>query len=366
MTTQIVVVTPVRNEASILDRFLSVTSQFADVIIVADQGSTDGSRSIYPRYPKVVVIENPCVGFNEDERQVLLLAEARKRVPGRRLILALDADELLAADAVSKRGWQTALDAPAGTVVCFEKLDVLSPPDQCIRYPRTWAHGYVDDGAEHAPEPIHSTRVPTPVGAPHLNLWDVKILHFALRQPDVRLAKMRLYSVIEATKRTARLHNRRRAYAADRNFVAENTVSPVCPEWIAGWERIGIDMQSTVSERYYWQDFEVLRYFARYGTRKYWFDDIWNFDWEECREYGRQLGLEGLPTGPIRRPPPGVPLMMRAFVKIVRTSRSVKKRFVRKSALAPLTGYRAPAPKPRSSPHVSSMTTECSLGLQPD
>ena len=138
MTTQIVVVTPVRNEARILNRFLSVTSQFADLIIVADQNSTNGSRAIYPLFPKVVMVENPSVGFNEAERQLLLLAKARKRVPGRRLILALDADELLAADAVTRPGWQTALNAAPGTVICFEKPDILSPPDRCIRYTRPW------------------------------------------------------------------------------------------------------------------------------------------------------------------------------------------------------------------------------------
>ena len=34
-------------------------------------------------------------------------------------------------------------------------------------------------------------------------------MHFALSQPDVQRAKMRLYAVIEATKGLARLHNRR-------------------------------------------------------------------------------------------------------------------------------------------------------------
>ena len=179
MTTQIVVVTPIRNEARILNRFLSVTSQFADLIIVADQDSTDGSRAIYPLFPKVVMVENPSVGYDEAERQLLLLAEARKRVPGRRLILALDADELLAADAVARPGWETALNADPGTVVCFEKPDILSPPDRCIRYTRPWPLGYLDDGAAHSPRPIHSIRIPTPAGAPRLNVYDVKVLHFA-------------------------------------------------------------------------------------------------------------------------------------------------------------------------------------------
>src|SRR5437773_12541499 len=56
---RVVVVTPVRNEAWILERFLSVTSRFADHIIVADQRSSDDSRAICSRYGKVTVIDNP-------------------------------------------------------------------------------------------------------------------------------------------------------------------------------------------------------------------------------------------------------------------------------------------------------------------
>jgi len=50
---RIVVVTPVRNEAWILERFLSVTSRFADHIIIADQ-ALDGrqSRHLQPLIPR--------------------------------------------------------------------------------------------------------------------------------------------------------------------------------------------------------------------------------------------------------------------------------------------------------------------------
>ena len=44
---KIIVVTPIKNEDWILDRFLSVTSQFADLIIIADQNSTDKSMSYF-------------------------------------------------------------------------------------------------------------------------------------------------------------------------------------------------------------------------------------------------------------------------------------------------------------------------------
>jgi glycosyltransferase involved in cell wall biosynthesis len=96
---KIVVITPVKNEAWILDRFLAVTSQFADCIIIADQNSTDGSLTIYKNYPKVILIQNESEQFNEAERQILLIQKARELVPEHKILLALDADEILAASA---------------------------------------------------------------------------------------------------------------------------------------------------------------------------------------------------------------------------------------------------------------------------
>ena len=53
----LVVLTPVKNEAWILERFLRVCNDFADAIIIADQSSTDGSRDVIARYePRVIAV----------------------------------------------------------------------------------------------------------------------------------------------------------------------------------------------------------------------------------------------------------------------------------------------------------------------
>ena len=61
----IICLTPVRNEAWILDKFLQCTSLWADYIILADQMSTDGSREIALKYPKVILVDNNSATFNE-------------------------------------------------------------------------------------------------------------------------------------------------------------------------------------------------------------------------------------------------------------------------------------------------------------
>ncbi|QSH39037.1 glycosyltransferase family 2 protein [Candidatus Kaiserbacteria bacterium] len=84
---------PVKNEAWILPYTLENFSQFSDHIIIADQHSSDGSREIYKRFPKVSVIDNNSTGASNKIRW-RLLREARK-IPGNNLIICLDADELL-------------------------------------------------------------------------------------------------------------------------------------------------------------------------------------------------------------------------------------------------------------------------------
>ena len=97
-----IVLTPVKNEAWILQQSLENFSAFADHILIADQGSTDGSTEIYKKFPKVTVIENKESGHNNSVRW-LLLDSARKifntldkNEPT--IIFCLDADEMISKD----------------------------------------------------------------------------------------------------------------------------------------------------------------------------------------------------------------------------------------------------------------------------
>ena len=55
MQPHILCLTPVRNEATRLEAFLTAASTWADAIVVADQGSIDGSREIAQAHPRVVL-----------------------------------------------------------------------------------------------------------------------------------------------------------------------------------------------------------------------------------------------------------------------------------------------------------------------
>lgn len=324
---KIIVVTPIKNEDWILDRFLSVTSQFADLIIIADQNSTDGSRDICQKYPKVKLIENKSDQYDEARRQILLLQTARELVPEHKIILALDADEILAANAIHSIGWQTMLKANPGTVLCFEKPDLYLTPEQCIRYDVAWPLGYVDDGIEHNPKKVHSIRIPVPDNAPRLEIHDVKILHYAIIRLTAQSSKWRMYSVIENAYNTQPWLKRRSRYSAFKDWTKGGKLQLSCREWFDGWEKLGIDMQTVTSYKYHWQDIEVLKYFEQYGVFKFWLDDIWNFDWEACRLYGKQQGIQGIPNDLIQKPPLLLTLLSRfldfLYIKISHFKNSI-------------------------------------------
>jgi glycosyltransferase involved in cell wall biosynthesis len=313
---KIVVMTPVKNEAWILERFLSVTSQFADYIIIADQNSTDESKAICKKYPKVILIENKSEKFNEAERQLLLLRTARELISEPKILLALDADEILAADAIKTQSWQTMLKAKPGTVLYFEKPDLFISTHQCVRTGIMTPLGYVDDGSEHKPVAIHSCRVPVPDYADRLHINDVKILHYALTRLDAHAAKIRLYSVLENVLEIGHPIGRRYRYKSKQNYNKLGKVVAAPNEWFTDWEDMGIDMHTIVHQKYYPYDFEVLRYFHKYGVQRFWTEDIWKNDWETCREYAKSCDMSDIPDYQISPKSKFVDLLMDVLAKL--------------------------------------------------
>jgi hypothetical protein len=300
---KIVVLTPVKNEAWILDRFLAVTSLFADLIIISDQNSIDGSRDIYKKYPKVHLIENTDTFYNEASRQNILIETARKLVPGPRILLALDSDEILAANAIETSDWQNMLKAESGTIIYFEKPDLYKSPMQVLRFKNRWPLGYVDDGCQHHPTIIHSTRIPQPDYAKHLYLKDVIILHYALTRSLAQNSKMRYYSVIENLNNTSKFYTRRKGYAYKKDYTKNGWLEKSDLNWFNKWQELGIDMLTIPTQQYYWQDFEILRLFKKHGYRRFWLDDIWYFNWEEFRKYAIENNYKEISEIRIKNPP---------------------------------------------------------------
>jgi glycosyltransferase involved in cell wall biosynthesis len=276
---RVICLTPVLNEAWILGRFLECASLWADQIIVADQNSTDGSREIAKRFSKVRFLENRAKAFNEPERQQLLLAEAR-RIPGPRLLLALDADEVLSAKVLDSPEWDTILHAPAGTAISFPWPMVHHRASEFSYYylQKELTVGYVDDGAEHVGQTIHSCRVPTRAGCKTLRVSNIQLMHYCLMDHDRFDSRIRWYQCWELLNVRRRPIGLYRFYHTDL-FVPSDMIRPVPAEWVQGYEQRGINMTSVNREVNYRWDKEVLGFFDEHGTARFRRLAIWDTDW---------------------------------------------------------------------------------------
>lgn len=276
----IICLTPVRNESWILDRFLRCASLWADHIIIADQGSTDGSREIASRFPKVMLVENQSHEFSEAVRQRLLLDTARS-IEGPRLLIALDADEIFTSNLLVSDEWNKLLRQKTGTVIKLQLANVLPNMKSYWAPDIFFAWGFVDDGSKLAAERIHSVRVPVPYGAPIFHLNEIKVLHYQYTDWNRMKSKHRWYQCWERINNTSR-----HAIDTYRQYhhmyaIPETDMHELPPQWFAGYEARSIDMTTVVKERLYWWDEEVLKYFNAHGTRRFRQEAIWDVDWDD-------------------------------------------------------------------------------------
>lgn len=301
----VIVITPIKNESWILKRFLEVTSCFADCIIIADQFSEDNSIEIIKKFPKVHLIKNYNPDYDEAYRQNLLISEARKLFDGPKLLLALDADEIMTADSLNSVEWNTIFNQEPGTVICFEKPDLVFPITNCIRYTTYFKLGYIDDGAEHKGLKIHSTRIPTNPKSKFLMIESIKFMHYASTREKEYFARQRYYSVMENMKGSSSLISRLKKYSPllhRKNASIQKTPR----EWFDGWQFKGFDTHSilTTDDNYFNRKFLEL---IAESPEKFWIDDVW---------YNESIFRSGLCLN-IKKPPFIFNLLRRGLVGLI-------------------------------------------------
>jgi len=274
----VVCLTPVRDEAWILERFLACASLWADHILIADQGSEDASRQIARRHPKVTLIDNANSRYDEGARQRLLI-EASRAIPGRRVLVALDADESLSAGAQDNLEWRTALSAAPGTVIRMPWINLLPRGDMAWVPPEPIAFGFVDDGSTHSGEPIHSARVPAPLGAPSIELSEVGVLHYQYLDEKRVRAKQRWYQCLERVefpeKRPSEIYRQYHhmdAWPADQ-------INRVPCESLRAFSDLGIaEVEIGHAGQDVWHR-RILELMREHGADTFRRVDIWDVDW---------------------------------------------------------------------------------------
>ena len=75
----------------------------------------------------------------------------------------------------------------------------------------------------------------------------------------------------------------------------------------------------------------MLRYLHEYGARKFWLDDIWDFDWEACRLHAKRENVAGVPDAPVNAPPRALVRAMRVLSVLHRIQRRLRHRLTGRS-----------------------------------
>lgn len=276
-TTTVICIVPVKNEAWILERFLKCTSLWADHIIIADQQSNDGSLEIAKRFPKVRIVSNSSPIYNESERQKLLIDEARK-IPGKRMLIALDADEVLSSNVLNSLEWETLLNAPEGTTIYANRINLLSDMNSYWIGDADYFFGFIDDGSEHSGNKIHSPRLPYSSNSSKIILRDINIMHYQFTDWARMRSKHNWYQCWERInfpqKRAADIYRR-----YNYMYCITDKIKPFQREWFEEYEVEKIDMTSISSQKVFWWDLEVAELCTKHGLKKFKKLKIWEQDW---------------------------------------------------------------------------------------
>lgn len=287
-TTSRICVTPTRNESWIIQPFLAAATSWADHVIVADQGSSDGTPEIARATPHVTLVLNEQERFDEVHRQQLLLASAR-RVEGPRILLALDADEALSANNTASHEWDLIKKAAPGTILRFRWVNVLPGFERAWIPPEPRAFGLIDDGAPHSGYRIHNQRLPWRADAPTLDLEDIVVVHFQYVLWDRMLSKQRWYQAWEHANHSVKSPLEIfRQYNHMHAGWPESEVRPMRDEWLKGFESVGADFKNLRTEPVTWWDRDVLDMLVRHGPEHFRRIPIWDKDWNTL---ARHVGL---------------------------------------------------------------------------
>jgi hypothetical protein len=274
---------PVRNEAWVINSFLAAAKQWATDVIVADQGSTDGTLQMVTAAPGVDVVTNSSRAYDESHRRRILLDRARS-IQGKRLLFGLDADEAISANFSSSAEWQQLDSLPPGTILRFRWVNILPGFEYAWIPPEPTAFGFVDDDSDHAGVRIHSSRIPHPPGAPTFDLQEVVVLHFQYVAWERMLSKHRWYQAWEHS-----VHKKKGPLQIFREYHhmygwSENEIQPVRPEWLSGYDAAGIQFRSLQAEPVTWWDQEIVQMLRDKGPAAFRKIAIWNQNWNEVAD----------------------------------------------------------------------------------
>lgn len=314
MFKKIIALLPVKNEAHILDFSLENMSLFCDHIIVADQMSGDGSRNIYKKYPKVIVVDNKRQGHSNEVRWDLLV-EARK-LGSNNLIINLDADEFIPSNLFTK--FLSSESFTRGCSFKFPWIQLWKTPDK-YNIDKFWKNQYkaiawVDDGVSNY-EKInvindHTNRIPEPFLKKCKKIEYAPILHLNFlfwEKNKIKQAWYKCAELIDGKRSIRRINN---AYCAT-NEKYNKRFLPTPTEWLRDDRDKILAVLNNKIDKSRLKD--IYNFFDKYGIEFFEHLEIWDLD-ELKNEFIKITGRE-----PIVKHYPYL------FIKLIELRRLIKR-----------------------------------------
>lgn len=317
---------PTRNESWILDRTLRTLSTFCDVIIVADQMSTDGTREILKCHaPKVILLENQSTTHSTTIRWKLLAAA--REYDGWNFILYTDADEILSSNILNGNIKDRLISLTPGTSILIELVNLWRSPKMWRNDRSVWSKRWMEIGfrdnrcLQYGPIDCaldHNRRLPMVEKVEPMD--DVKLLHFQFVAFERMLSKQRWYRALEAVEYGVVQAERINLYYCRTRDERTLHLDPIKLEWTDGWKEMGVDLEYFEAPDLCWYDVEVLRYFREKGTPYFSAIDLWDVNWESKRRLAKSYGYSGIPDEPIVDPRPFEHRLYHAYLhRFIRT-----------------------------------------------
>ena len=296
--TKIIVVTCVKDEAWMLDRFLATCSEFADHIIVSDESTgLDDSLEIYSKYPKVILHHNSGDPVRGDIRRKFVFHEARKIKCDKRIIIAIDSDEILSANILESSEWQTVRSSEPGTLIYLQWVTlwknykyyrIVDPQFYGCYNRQIW----VDDGISEIPtvgyQEMHMAYNPLRAKK-YLYLNEIVCLHYQCCNWQRMESKHRYYRMHE--KANIKKLSNMAIFRVYGHMTSNNIECRNSPEfWFDGWSEKGIDMTSCSVVTLTHFDISAIEMLKKYGSNFFVFQDIWRVDWSSLLIEAKKVG----------------------------------------------------------------------------
>ena len=289
---KVIALLPVKNEAWVLPHTLACLSAFCDVILVHDQQSTDGSREIAARFPKVVWIESRASNICEQARWQLW--DIAREYDGHNLLWCTDADEV-----VSPPRIRAFLDRRGAILTDGVVVDALVPPTSGA-IPRAIA---LDSASTRRIGRLSRSSTiagvmtiargrclfmknasQLGVDTVRVRAEDAPVLHLQWLLPNRSQMRQAWYRCREL------LHGELSAHAINAHYAGtlpqwHVPTAPIPPEWLEGvtLPDPGVDAEAT------WQDADIVRWFDTPGVEFFEPLEIWHVR-QLRQEFTRRTG----------------------------------------------------------------------------